>query len=73
MARSIRNEEENNLAKIEEVKQASKKYEEISASFKSIKSKEEVSEMIVKLQENGLYDDSHPYLVVDSPFYLSTT
>ena len=25
------------------------------------------------LKENGLYDDSHPYFVADSPFYLSTT
>ena len=29
--------------------------------------------MIDKLKENGLYDDSHPYFVADSPFYLSTS
>ena len=29
--------------------------------------------MIDKLKENNLYDESHPYFVADSPFYLSTS
>ncbi len=29
--------------------------------------------MIDQLKAHKLYDDSHPYFVQDSPFYLSTT
>ena len=55
------------------MKQTSKKYEELNNEIKEIKSKEELFTVIDKLKENNLYDDSHPYFVADSPFYLSTT
>ena len=29
--------------------------------------------IIDNLKQSGMYDDSHPYFVSDSPFYLSTT
>ena len=73
MEESIKKEGEVNKQKIEEVKQTSKKYEELNNEIKEIKSKEELFTMIDKLKENQLYDDSHPYFVEDSPFYLSTT
>lgn len=73
MAQSIKAEEEASRNRIEEVKQTSAKYEEISNNIKEIKSKEELFAIIDRLKENGLYDDSHPYFVADSPFYLSTT
>ena len=72
MEESIKREDEVNKQKIEEVKQTSKKYEELNNEIKEIKSKEEIFTMIDKLKENQLYDDSHPYFVEDSPFYLST-
>lgn len=73
MEANIKKEAEENKAKIEEVRQASLKYEEINNGIKEIKSKEELYGIIENLKENGLYDDSHPYFVEDSPFYLSTT
>lgn len=73
MAKSIKNDEEANHRKIEEVRETSKKYEEISNNCKNIKSKEDLLQMIELLKQNGLYDDSHPYFVNDSPFYMSTT
>lgn len=73
MASSIKAEEEASRARIEEVKQTSSKYEEINNNIKEIRSKEELFAIVDRLKENGLYDDSHPYFVTDSPFYLSTT
>lgn len=73
MQASIQKEEEINKTKIQEVRETSAKYEEISSSIKEIRSKEELFGIIEQLKKNGLYDDSHPYFVEDSPFYLSTT
>ena len=73
MENNIKKEEATNRQKIEEVKESSKKYEELSAEIKEIKSKEELEGIIDKLKQNGLYDDCHPFFVENSPFYLSTT
>jgi hypothetical protein len=73
IAHSIATEEAANTAKLERTKEMSKKYEEINSSIKEIKTKEELFSMIEKLKASKLYDDSHPYFVADSPFYLSTT
>ena len=50
MAKDIEMEDEINQAKIEEVRLASKKYEEVDAEIKEIKSKEELSAAIEKLK-----------------------
>lgn len=55
------------------MKENIKKSQELNNEIKEIKSNEEVFTMIDKLKENMLYDDSHPYFVTDSPFYLATT
>lgn len=73
MRKQIEQEEMANQQSIEAVRETSKKYEEISNGIKEIKSKEELFNIIDNLKNNGLYDDSHPYFVESSPFYLSTT
>jgi hypothetical protein len=73
MALSINQEEEANRKRIEETKDISKKYEEISSNIKEIKSKDELFNIIDTLKAHSLYDDSHPYFVPDSPYYLSNT
>jgi hypothetical protein len=50
MAAKVKEEEERNQQRIEEVKQTSKKYEELSSGIKEIKSKEELFEHIEKLK-----------------------
>lgn len=55
------------------MKESAKRYEEMVAGIKEIRSKEELFNIIDTLKSNGLYDDCHPYFVEDSPFYLSTT
>ncbi len=55
------------------MRESAKRYEEMAASIKEIKSKEELFNIIDSLKSNGLYDDCHPYFVEDSPFYLAAT
>lgn len=55
------------------MKESAKRYEEIVASIKEIRSKEELFNVIDTLKRYGLYDDCHPYFVEDSPFYLTAT
>lgn len=53
------------------MKESAKRYEEMIANIKEIKSKEELFNVIDTLKKNGLLDDCHPYFVEDSPFYLA--
>lgn len=73
MAENICRDEQASQHNIQQVKETSRKYEQLSNSIKEIKTKEELSAIIEQLKQNGLYDDSHPYFVKDSPFYLSST
>ena len=49
----------------------SKRYEDINCSIKEIRTREDLFAMVDQLKANKLYDDSHPYFVTDSPFYLA--
>ena len=49
------------------------KFEEIANDTVKISSKEEFEEMVRKLKEGGMYDETHPYLVESSPFYMNLT
>lgn len=69
----VEEEEREAKRKIAQNSESREKFEELLGESFKVGSREELNEVIAKLKQADLFDETHPYLVEHSPFFLNST